>query len=183
MLHVCQPKVARVYQNKMKFTINFQNFLTPFFQKYSTTLKNLSDPSKEPTPEAPTADFIQSSPKPTANSADAFRDFFDQPKTPAMSSPFDLPGEGLKPAKEIKKAKEKPQEAFDFSDIGDPHAHSKFAKQKDFRFEGKVMGQDSGSEAGGDMDLMALGNLDLQKAPVKEKQEASEKTKEVDFLL
>lgn len=141
--------MAKIYQNKMKFTINFQNFLTPFFQKYTATLKNLSQsPGQQLPPKAPN-DFVGSTPQrePEQAPADNFVDFFNQTGQggSTRSSPFDA-GEEAKMSEVRKAPQSKAQgvQNFDFSDLGNPD--SKFSKQSDFRFEKKEMGTANADE-------------------------------------
>ena len=153
VLEVCKPKISKIYQNKMKFTINFQNYLTPFFHKYSATLKNVIKPPVQ----AEISKFDQKmstkleKKEPNKTQSENFQDFFNKPvkENPQSSNPFDMIDEAntQKVLLSQPQMSNLPKEDFDFSDIGNPNSNSKFKKMNEKRFE-KGMGQKKHEEEG-----------------------------------
>ena len=140
----------------MKFTINFQNYLTPFFQKYSATLKNNlnSSPQEISSSNQIILEQQEQFQNKTDIQSDNFQDFFNQKssnKTKTKSNPFD--GFDEKNNQEVllsntQKNKISQQQDFDFSDIGNPNLNSKYKKTSDFRFENKKPAPNSGQDIG-----------------------------------
>ena len=133
----------------MKFTINFQNYLTPFFQKYSATLKNAEKSTYvERTQSEIKKEFIQQ--EPTQAKSDNFQDFFNEPpQNKNKSNPFDAFDEKNSQEKQSNPpSSSKISQNFDFSDIGNPNTNSKYNKNSDYRYEKKKPVMSSGQDIG-----------------------------------
>ena len=172
VLEVCKPKIGQLYKNKMKFTINFQNYLTPFFDKYSATLKSASS-SKSPSDpdilnisrsahDTNTPFEIFQNPRPV----EKHPDMFQQPPSknlPTSSNPFDL----VNDQKNMQMLLSQPQKVskirsnkdFDFSDLGDAGISGNQKKKGSQRFEGK--GEGGQAKAQGRFGVFIIGRFDV----------------------